>query len=175
MPHSRFSGEPLSASSLENAMPSGSSSAFFPEQKVMATSISPQSSVANEGIETVSCRRSPDAPQDASAPSFQPESSQMTDPSSSPNPLQSFDGSYAAPGRHRVGPTRPLGNSLSSQPLSAVRLNKEIMASKSTSELLALVNARGKYMDFFNISSAISRTPKLAGVQASPNFLDSHN
>lgn len=58
---------------------------------------------------------------------------------------------------------------------AAVQLNKEIMAATTTTELLALVRGRGKQMDFFNISSAISRTPKLAGVQGDGHGMATHH
>ena len=47
---------------------------------------------------------------------------------------------------------------------SSVQMNKEIMASSSISQLLSLVRSRGHLMDYFNLSSAITRTPKLAGL-----------
>ncbi len=48
---------------------------------------------------------------------------------------------------------------------SSVQLNKEVMATGSTAELLSLVRAKGSQMDYFNLSSAIAKTPKLAGLQ----------
>jgi len=43
----------------------------------------------------------------------------------------------------------------------SVALNKSIMSASCVGELLALVRARGHNFDFFNISSAVSRAPKL--------------
>jgi len=44
---------------------------------------------------------------------------------------------------------------------SSVQLNKEIMAARTVEELLALVKSKSAHFDFFNISSAVSRAPKL--------------
>jgi hypothetical protein len=49
---------------------------------------------------------------------------------------------------------------------SSVGLNKQIMTANSTAELLALVRAHGAAFDFFNISTAIARVPKLVGPHA---------
>ncbi|GLI70705.1 hypothetical protein VaNZ11_015649 [Volvox africanus] len=45
---------------------------------------------------------------------------------------------------------------------SSIQLNKHIMACRTTEELLALVQHRGAYFDYFNISTALARVPKLA-------------
>ncbi|KAG2432187.1 hypothetical protein HXX76_009107 [Chlamydomonas incerta] len=45
---------------------------------------------------------------------------------------------------------------------SSIQLNKHIMACRNTEELLALVQARGAHFDYFNISTALARVPKLA-------------
>ena len=57
---------------------------------------------------------------------------------------------------------------------TSVFMNKQIMASRNTYELLSLVRARGKEFDFFNISSAVARVPKLTGFDstASEHHLD---
>lgn len=46
---------------------------------------------------------------------------------------------------------------------SSVGLNKQIMTANSTGELLSLVRQHGASFDFFNISTAIARVPKLVG------------
>eukprot|EP00798_Chlamydomonas_sp_ICE-L_P024779 gene24779-10420_t len=52
----------------------------------------------------------------------------------------------------------------SSRPSPAsVLLNKQIMAAPTVADLLELVHKKGSKMDAFNLSSAISRMPKLAG------------
>eukprot|EP00198_Chlamydomonas_reinhardtii_P009467 XP_001698804.1 predicted protein of CLR family [Chlamydomonas reinhardtii] len=45
---------------------------------------------------------------------------------------------------------------------SSIQLNKHIMACRNTEELLALVQSRGAHFDYFNISTALARVPKLA-------------
>ncbi|EFJ51245.1 hypothetical protein VOLCADRAFT_87862 [Volvox carteri f. nagariensis] len=45
---------------------------------------------------------------------------------------------------------------------SSIQLNKHIMACRNTEELLALVQHRGAFFDYFNISTALARVPKLA-------------
>ncbi|GIL60034.1 hypothetical protein Vafri_14651 [Volvox africanus] len=45
---------------------------------------------------------------------------------------------------------------------SSIQLNKHIMACRTTEELLALVQHRGASFDYFNISTALARVPKLA-------------
>jgi hypothetical protein len=67
-------------------------------------------------------------------------------------------GRQAAAPQHRRG-----GRGHSS---GSVSLNKQIMAANSTGELLALVRAHGGGFDFFNISTAIARVPKLVGPHA---------
>lgn len=56
-----------------------------------------------------------------------------------------------APGGNTRGNTR------------SIALNKDITATNSVEQLLALVTAHGHEFDFFNISTAISRMPKLVG------------
>lgn len=46
---------------------------------------------------------------------------------------------------------------------SSVGLNKQIMTANSTAELLSLVRQHAAGFDFFNISTAIARVPKLVG------------
>lgn len=45
----------------------------------------------------------------------------------------------------------------------SIALNKDITATNSVEQLLALVTSHGHEFDFFNISTAISRMPKLVG------------
>lgn len=54
----------------------------------------------------------------------------------------------------------------------SVMLNKQIMQCRSTDELCNLVKTRGKQFDFFNISSAISKVPKLLGPNVCASQLD---
>ncbi|KIY94240.1 hypothetical protein MNEG_13723 [Monoraphidium neglectum] len=49
---------------------------------------------------------------------------------------------------------------------SSVGLNKQIMTANTTSDLLAIVRQHGAGFDFFNISTAIARVPKLLGPHA---------
>ncbi|KAG2488358.1 hypothetical protein HYH03_013048 [Edaphochlamys debaryana] len=44
---------------------------------------------------------------------------------------------------------------------SSIQLNKNIMACRNTEELLSLVQHRGAHFDYFNISTALARVPKL--------------
>jgi hypothetical protein len=46
---------------------------------------------------------------------------------------------------------------------NSISLNKQIMNTHSARELHAIVRAKGAGFDFFNISSAIARVPKLVG------------
>jgi hypothetical protein len=47
---------------------------------------------------------------------------------------------------------------------NSISLNKQIMNTHSARELHAIVRTKGAGFDFFNISSAIARVPKLVGV-----------
>lgn len=47
---------------------------------------------------------------------------------------------------------------------NSVFLNKQIMAASTVEDLLSLVKAKGSQFDFFNVSSALARVPKLVGV-----------
>ncbi|GFR45114.1 hypothetical protein Agub_g6492, partial [Astrephomene gubernaculifera] len=49
---------------------------------------------------------------------------------------------------------------------SSIQLNKHIMACRTTEELLTLVQQRGSQFDYFNISTALARVPKLAATSA---------
>ncbi|KXZ47984.1 hypothetical protein GPECTOR_31g346 [Gonium pectorale] len=57
------------------------------------------------------------------------------------------------------------GNSAAS---SSIQLNKHIMGCRTTDELLALVQHRGAHFDYFNISTALARVPKLAATSGPP-------
>ncbi|GLC35079.1 hypothetical protein PLESTM_000277200 [Pleodorina starrii] len=58
---------------------------------------------------------------------------------------------------------------------SSIQLNKHIMACRNTEELLALVQHRGAYFDYFNISTALARVPKLALMgPTGPGFYHHH-
>jgi hypothetical protein len=47
---------------------------------------------------------------------------------------------------------------------NSISLNKQIMNTHSARELHAIVRTKGAGFDFFNISSAIARVPKLVGL-----------
>jgi hypothetical protein len=47
---------------------------------------------------------------------------------------------------------------------NSISLNKQIMNTHSAHELHAIVRTKGAGFDFFNISSAIARVPKLVGL-----------
>lgn len=46
---------------------------------------------------------------------------------------------------------------------NSVSLNKQIMNTHSARDLHTIVRSKGSTFDFFNISSAIARVPKLVG------------
>lgn len=46
---------------------------------------------------------------------------------------------------------------------NSISLNKQIMNTHSTRDLHTIVRSKGSNFDFFNISSAIARVPKLVG------------
>lgn len=79
-----------------------------------------------------------------------------------------------APARHWRRPG-PFGGAPAAAPRGAggasstgggsVGLNKRLMSACSTGELLDIVRQHGAVFDFFNISTAIARVPKLAGPQ----------
>lgn len=59
---------------------------------------------------------------------------------------------------------QPLGGGVrKSRFNNSISLNKQIMNTHSTRDLHAIVRSKGSMFDFFNISSAIARVPKLVG------------
>jgi hypothetical protein len=46
---------------------------------------------------------------------------------------------------------------------NSISLNKQIMNTHNTRDLHTIVRSKGSMFDFFNISSAIARVPKLVG------------
>lgn len=59
-----------------------------------------------------------------------------------------------------LGAQRPMGARGNAR---SITLNKDITATNTIDQLLALVTNHGDEFDFFNISTAISRLPKLVG------------
>lgn len=74
-----------------------------------------------------------------------------------------LSGSNSSGGLAQPAAPQQLGGARKARFNNSISLNKQIMNTHSTRDLHTIVRSKGSMFDFFNISSAIARVPKLVG------------